>query len=153
VLCFDGCYEPSVVINNFDLVCISTAPHETDPPLIVDANAVLTLSSSVQRLQTVTRRSGQIAQLRCTIELPQFSTSHPFNCPKAPAGYSLMQSACLGTTERLNHSLKYITYRMQRPALRSLQFWKGYNFRLHSSLRSSGSTHGYSYRTCHKNPH
>ena len=102
-------YERSVVINNFDLVGVSIAPHETDPPLIVDANAVLSLSISVQRLQTVTRRSSQISQLGCTIELSQFATSDAFYCPKAPAGYPLMQSAGLGTTERLDHSLKSIT--------------------------------------------
>jgi hypothetical protein len=105
-------YECSVVINNFDLVGVSIAPHETDPPLIVNANAVLTLSISVQRLQPVARRSGQVAQLRCAIELPQFSTSHAFNCPKAPAGHPLMQSAGLRTTERLDHLAVYYGARL-----------------------------------------
>jgi hypothetical protein len=105
-------YERSVVINNFDLVGVSIAPHETDPPLIVDANAVLSLSISIQRLQTVTRRSSQISQLGCTVELSQFSTSDASYGPKAPAGYPLMQSAGLGTTERLDHWFKSITLRV-----------------------------------------
>ena len=49
-------------------------PHETDPPLVVDANAVLPPPITVQRLQTVPGRYTQIGKFlrRTSIdELPQ----------------------------------------------------------------------------------
>ena len=67
-----------MVVDDFDIKCIGLTPAETDPPLIVDANAVLPLALPFQGLQTVSRRGSEIAQFHGAVQLPQF-----------PAGYLL----------------------------------------------------------------
>jgi hypothetical protein len=45
-----------VVIDDFDIVCsLSFDPAKTDPPLIVDTNAVLTLAVAFERFEAVSR--------------------------------------------------------------------------------------------------
>jgi hypothetical protein len=41
-----------MIIRDLDMVCITAPPHEAKPPLIVDANAVLSLSFPTQFFQT-----------------------------------------------------------------------------------------------------
>jgi hypothetical protein len=49
-----------VVINDFNIVGTVVSPHKTDPPLVVDANAVLARSVTSQSLQAVARRNAQV---------------------------------------------------------------------------------------------
>ena len=51
-----------MIIHNLRLLRVAGPPHETDPPLIVDADAVLPFAVRVQRLQPVARRDTQIVQ-------------------------------------------------------------------------------------------
>src|ERR1700747_2095233 len=46
-------------------------PHKANPPLIVDANRVLPLSITSERFQPVSRRSSQIAQRGCGIQIAE----------------------------------------------------------------------------------
>jgi hypothetical protein len=50
-----------VVIHYFNVVCITIDPAEADPPLIVDANAVLPLTILVQRFQPISWRYPQVS--------------------------------------------------------------------------------------------
>jgi hypothetical protein len=45
-----------MVIHYFYVICILIAPLETNPPLIVDPNAVLPLSVSDEGLEPIARR-------------------------------------------------------------------------------------------------
>jgi hypothetical protein len=49
-----------MIIDDFDLVRIPFVPDETDAPLVVDADTVLSSPFSLQRFQSVTRRHPQI---------------------------------------------------------------------------------------------
>lgn len=51
---------PSVIVNDFYVTRRSVIPHEADPPLIIDPNAVLPTSITFQFLQPIRRRSPQI---------------------------------------------------------------------------------------------
>ena len=51
-----------MIIHYLDVVGISTLPFKTDAPLVVDANAILTLSIARQFLEAVGRRYAQILQ-------------------------------------------------------------------------------------------
>ena len=62
-----------VVINDFDIMRIALLPSKTDPPLIVDANAVLPHSITGELLESVTRRHAQVLQRGGRVELDQFS--------------------------------------------------------------------------------
>ncbi len=50
----------SMVINNFDISGISVFPFETESPLLVYPNAVLTFSISGQGFESVRRRNAEV---------------------------------------------------------------------------------------------
>ena len=47
-----------MIVDDLNVPGFSIAPHKTDPPLIVSANAALTLAVAVQCLQTIAGRSA-----------------------------------------------------------------------------------------------
>jgi hypothetical protein len=58
-----------VIVDNLDIVGIAVVPTKTEPPLIIDANAVLTLSIGGQGFQPVPGRACQVSQDHCTVQL------------------------------------------------------------------------------------
>lgn len=52
-----------MIVNNIDLIGMAVLPDETDPPLCIDADAVLAPAISLQGLQPVARREAQKGQL------------------------------------------------------------------------------------------
>jgi hypothetical protein len=50
-----------MIINNLNVKCIGPSPAKADPPLIVNADAVLSLSFSLEGLQVVSWRGSQVA--------------------------------------------------------------------------------------------
>jgi hypothetical protein len=63
----------SVVVNYFNLGRARVGPFETDPPLVVDANAVLAGPVAFQLLQAVTRRNPKIVEIHGSVEDEKFS--------------------------------------------------------------------------------
>ena len=83
----DGC---SVVVADVHIGGTEVAPAKDDPPWVVDADAVETREVSLQRLQSVAGRRGQIAKrLRIVehVELPRGDPGDagPTRCPGKPA--------------------------------------------------------------------
>jgi hypothetical protein len=76
------------VIGNFDFESMSFLPSKTDPVPIVDADAVLARSISLQRrLKPICRRRRQVSQLIRTVDLNQFTEcdlSDPLKSPDSP---------------------------------------------------------------------
>src|SRR5207237_5639411 len=52
----------SVIVNDFDILGAVVAPHETYPPLIIDADRMLAPAVSLQGFKTIARRRAQVAQ-------------------------------------------------------------------------------------------
>ena len=50
----------SVIVDDFDFHRTSVGPDETHPPLVVDANAVLTGTVAAQRFETMRWRRSQV---------------------------------------------------------------------------------------------
>jgi hypothetical protein len=65
-----------VVVDDFDILRSSGSPYETDPPLIIDPNAVLARSVGFERFQTVAGRHAQIVQVSRSIKQTQFPKCH-----------------------------------------------------------------------------
>lgn len=65
-----------MIIDDFDLLRGAIAPNKTDPPLIVNPDAVLTSSVPRQRFQSIPGNGGQIFQLVCGLEHPEFTPRH-----------------------------------------------------------------------------
>lgn len=87
---------------------MSVSPDETNPPLIVYANGVLSLPVAPQRFQLISRRRGQYAQFRRGMQLQQFSQRHAFKSTK-PFGMLVVKKffGFFGR-EALNHLLSVL---------------------------------------------
>jgi len=57
-----------MVIHEFHLLRIALTPDEAYPPLVIDADAVLSGPAAFQGFQPVARRCQQIAQLPCPVQ-------------------------------------------------------------------------------------
>jgi len=57
-----------VVIHDLDFVCVTVSPDKTDAPLIIDANAVLTLAFAFQGLESIGRWDAEIIQTMGIVE-------------------------------------------------------------------------------------
>jgi hypothetical protein len=49
-----------VIVDDFNIMRLAVSPHEANSPLIVDPNAMLTGSISLESLQAVARRNAKI---------------------------------------------------------------------------------------------
>jgi hypothetical protein len=65
-----------MIIHNFDIESVAFTPLETDPPLVINADAVLTRSITAKQLKTIGRRDAQVLQGDCTIQHTQLAESH-----------------------------------------------------------------------------
>jgi hypothetical protein len=58
----------SVVIDDLDFVDAVFPPHEAEPPSIIDPNAVLTPAIAFERLQAISWRDPEVAELGRIVE-------------------------------------------------------------------------------------
>ena len=62
-----------MIVHNFHFIGVCFFPKETDAVLVIDADAPLSFSGPLQRLQTIPRRNAKIFKRTCPVENPQFS--------------------------------------------------------------------------------
>jgi len=62
-----------VVIHDFHILCTCIRPTETDSPLIVDTDAVLTNTITPERFKMIARWHSQIIEPICNFELSKFA--------------------------------------------------------------------------------
>jgi hypothetical protein len=60
-----------MIIDDFDVKCVTVTPLETDPPLLVDPNAVLALAIALQSLKLIRARNRKVFQISSRIQLLQ----------------------------------------------------------------------------------
>jgi len=83
-----------MIIHNLHVQRIGPSPAETDPPLIIDADAVLSLPFSLESLQAVSGRGSKVTQLHSAVQLAQFPAGGPLERDKAR--HALAQVEFLG---------------------------------------------------------
>jgi len=104
-MCFRFYSKPLVIVHDLNLMGVPIAPGEAEPPLIVDAHAVLPFSISEQCLQAIPWRRCQVAQFRRAIQLPKLSACDLLDRLKAPAALATVKPLCFHATERPDHQL------------------------------------------------
>src|SRR5947209_17124986 len=79
---------PSVVVDDLHGVGVAVSPHKADSPLVVDPNAPLPCSVTLELLEPVRGWNRQIFESYCGIEHTQFPKGGPMqvgrNLPGAP---------------------------------------------------------------------
>jgi len=74
-----------MVIGYFDIAGVPLFPLETDAPLIVDSDAILTLAVSFERFKPVRRRHPQVFDSLSVIKHLQFAKSLSLNLGRQPS--------------------------------------------------------------------
>lgn len=99
-----------MIVHDLGLVCISIPPNETEPPLIVDSYAVLTLAVAAQSLKVVAGRGRKITKFSGAIQLPKFPASNPFYGRKSPTRHAVMKPLSLRAAETPDHKPMILRY-------------------------------------------
>ena len=73
-----------MIVGDLDIPGCAISPYKAEPPLIVDANAVLALTIAAQSLQTITGRHPQIVQLPGGITGQKLRAGAPLNLHRSP---------------------------------------------------------------------
>ena len=92
-----------VVIDNLDINRIPILPPETDSPLIIDPNAILTAPLSRELLQAIRRWAPQISKCFRRIQNQESSQSHALNSVESLGVSALKDLLGLSATEPLDH--------------------------------------------------
>jgi hypothetical protein len=93
-----------MIIDDFNLLGSPVAPHKTNPPLVVDANRVLTLTVTLEGLQPIAGWLPQIIQRAGAIEEQELATSLPLYGAKAWCIFVREQARRRCVPERTNHA-------------------------------------------------
>jgi len=94
----------SVVIHNFNVMRVPVAPHKTHPPLVVDANAVLSKPVTGQCFQPVARRHPQKIQRSGSVDLLQLAHGNAFELDEPRHTLACKQALRVFAMESDNHA-------------------------------------------------
>jgi len=96
--------SPSVVIHNLHIKGIALLPDKTDPPLVIDADAVLARPVTLQSFQSVGGWYAQIIQVPGVVQHAQLTPGKLLDCLRQPPGaLPTPDLLCLLTLEAFNH--------------------------------------------------
>jgi hypothetical protein len=70
---------PLVVIHDLDVPCLTFAPTKANPPLIINADAMLTASVSLQAFEAVAWRDLKVIDLLCRVDGKKFGSRTALN--------------------------------------------------------------------------
>lgn len=79
-------FSESVVIDDTDLAAIAVFPDEAEPPLVVDADAVLSFPVSLQGFQPIGRRDAQIFEMLRVVQHTKFAPCDFLNVRRQSPG-------------------------------------------------------------------
>jgi len=92
-----------MVVNNLYVFRCALPPAKTDPPLIVDPDAVLTFSVTRQRLESVSWNCRDVFQLFSVIEHPEFPPCHLLDVGELVAAVATEKLLGFPAAEGPNH--------------------------------------------------
>jgi len=82
-----------VIVDNLDIKCVAVRPAKANPPLVVDAYAVLPFPVAFQRFEPIPGRNPEMIQRTCLIEIKKLAPRWPLNDPEP--GYESVLKQCL----------------------------------------------------------
>jgi len=100
-----GTSRSSVVVNDFDLLWPGFRPDKAEPELVVDADAVLAMAVSPERLQANAWRDLQIVEAFGSIEDRELAKCHASEASKARHRLSLKEGPGVAAAKRPDHTV------------------------------------------------
>ncbi len=93
-----------MVVDDLNVVRVARAPDETDSPLSVDANAVLTSPITLEFLQAIRRWDSQVIKVNRSVQHAELSESRSLDVSaEAFDSLALKQPLRITVLEALNH--------------------------------------------------
>jgi hypothetical protein len=93
-----------VIVDDLDLITITILPDEADTDLVIDPDAMLSLSVSLQSFQTVSRGYYQVGQLGRVVEHTQPPSGNDLQLSWVPPHLKTVPyAACILRSEGTNH--------------------------------------------------
>ncbi len=92
-----------MIIDDADLGGSEVGPTEDDAPLVVDADGMKTDEITAERLETVSRRHGEILKDAGTVHLDELAQGDPADRAEAPAFLGEEEFLGLAVGEGLDH--------------------------------------------------
>ena len=92
-----------MTVDDFDAVRLPFVPDKTDPPAVIDSNAVLAGPVTPERLEPIAAYGAQIGKAGCRIQPTEPFASLPFNFAKRSTSESFVDRPSFLTSERANH--------------------------------------------------
>jgi hypothetical protein len=93
-----------MVIHDFHLLCVVITPDEANPPLVIDADAVLAGTVAFEDFQPVARRRKQIAQFPRPVQVFELAPGSVLNVRRQLAGaFAPKDALCFAAREGRNH--------------------------------------------------
>lgn len=101
-----------MIIRNLNVIGVTVDKAEADAPLVVDGDGMLPLAVSGELVKPVARRSTQIIQARCQIDVLQLSPRPPHDLRGKPLGTTGdEQIPCPPVRKCFDHTAEYIVSR------------------------------------------
>jgi hypothetical protein len=96
--------SPFVVVHDFNFPCCTVAPLEAEPPLIVNADAMLTTPITVQGFQAITWQDAKIINFLCRIDGKKFGSRTALDLVRnVPNGVAAKKCSRTFVGEALDH--------------------------------------------------
>lgn len=111
-----------MVINDFHIIRMAVMPRETDTPLKIDSDAVLSFAVPMQCFKMIAWRNPQSLQYDNCVKHIQFPQCNPFKCFESAASPACFQLFRLFAFETFYHvetpffMAQYISFRVKRKA-------------------------------------
>lgn len=93
-----------MAIDYFNAGGMAINPHKANPPLCIDANAVLTFSVTLEGFKLVSRRHPQKLYGCGGVYLLQFAQCHSFKVDEPGYPFASKQGLCIAALKTLNHA-------------------------------------------------
>jgi hypothetical protein len=91
-----------MVVCDLHIVGSAVMPSETEPPLIIDSDAV-SLTVTPQRFQPIARNFSEIGKLTSCIELPELSASNSLDISETRDDFVVIKLLRLPRAKAFNH--------------------------------------------------
>jgi len=97
-----------VVVHHFHLLRVTVLPHEADPILIVDPDAVLPTPIPTESFEMVARERAEVVESLRRVQLHELALSDAGNAPKPTRRTTLEQRLGVPVPEGPDHLLKVL---------------------------------------------
>jgi hypothetical protein len=97
-----------VVVHHLDSLRFAIPPHEADPILVVDPDAVLSTPLAGKRLEVIARERAQVVEPSGCVQLRQLALRDPGDAPEPPRRVTLEQGLGVPVPEGPDHLLKIL---------------------------------------------